>query len=38
MRTYTPLIIVLFSVLLAACGVYSFTGATIEGKSIYIHV
>ena len=38
MRTYTPLIIVLLSVLLASCGVYSFTGATIEGKSIYIHV
>lgn len=38
MRTYSPLIIILLSVILASCGVYSFTGATIEGKSIYIHV
>ena len=31
--------VVLFStVLLSACGVYSFTGASIEGKSINIHV
>jgi Lipopolysaccharide-assembly len=38
MRTYSPLIIILLSVILASCGVYSFTGASIEGKSIYIHV
>jgi hypothetical protein len=38
MRTNSPLIIILLSVILTSCGVYSFTGASIEGKSIYIHV
>lgn len=31
-------LIVLMSILLGSCGVYSFTGANIEGKNIYIHV
>jgi len=30
-------LLVLLCVALAGCGVYSFTGAHIEGKSIYIH-
>jgi Lipopolysaccharide-assembly len=31
-------LIVLVSVFLTGCGVYSFTGANIEGKNIFIHV
>jgi len=33
-----PFIIAFFFLPLAGCGVYSFTGATIEGKNINIHV
>lgn len=31
-------IFIIFSITLTACGVYSFTGASIEGKTINIHV
>jgi hypothetical protein len=32
------LLLSVFSVVFAACGVYSFTGASIQGKTINIHV
>jgi len=32
------IILCIFSITLTACGVYSFTGASIEGKTINIHV
>jgi hypothetical protein len=34
---YRFLTIILISISLAGCGVYSFTGATIAGKSLYMH-
>ncbi len=39
MNRLTQLILFLFvAIVIASCGVYSFTGATIEGKTINIHV
>jgi hypothetical protein len=37
MKKYLVLCIVLFTTALSSCGVYSFTGASIEGKSINFH-
>ncbi|MES2478416.1 MAG: LptE family protein [Bacteroidota bacterium] len=37
MKKYLVLCIVLFTVAFTSCGVYSFTGASIEGKNINFH-
>lgn len=34
---YRLLTIIILSIALAGCGVYSFTGASIAGKSLYMH-
>jgi hypothetical protein len=37
MNKFTVLFVVFFGCTLASCGVYSFTGASIDGKSINFH-
>ena len=36
-RSLTALVLIALTVTLTGCGIYSFSGATIEGKSINIH-